>query len=112
MSWEQLAHSNRLPDCIIANQVALLLEQRFSLLHIVDNQHIVTAMYKGLEITTSIMCNLYHSPLSNSIPVFTATNSAPKTDVLIVACCLENHWINTMVIKTKKNLFAVEHQVA
>ena len=59
-------------------------------------------MYEGPAIPTPIMRNLYRSPLKDSIPIFIATNSAPKTEVSIVACCFENHCTSAVFIKTKK----------
>ena len=47
------------------------------------------------------MQSLYRSPLSLSMLCFIATNSAPKTEVSIVACRLEIQLIRAILIKIK-----------
>jgi hypothetical protein len=42
---------------------------------------------------------LYLSPLSILIPCFMATNSAPKTEVSIVACCFDSQMIGARLQK-------------
>ncbi len=56
-------------------------------------------MSEGLSIGTPIMLNLYRSPQSFLMPYFMATNSAPKMDVLIVACFFETHSIMAVLQK-------------
>ena len=43
--------------------------------------------------------NLYHNPLNDFTLIFIATNSAPNTEVSIVGCFFESHWINELLIK-------------
>ena len=47
------------------------------------------------------MRSLHRSPLSLSIPCLIATNSAPKTEVSIVACPLDIQSIRAILIKIK-----------
>jgi hypothetical protein len=51
---------------------------------------------------TPIIRSLYLSPLSFSTPCFIATNSAPKTDVLIVDCRFETQSMQAWLMKMKK----------
>ncbi len=66
-------------------------------------------MYVGPDKGIPIIWILYLSPLSVSILCFMATNSAPKTEVPIVACCFDSQMIGA---KLQKMINPVrEHQV-
>jgi hypothetical protein len=56
-------------------------------------------MYVGPDKGIPIIRILYLSPLSNLIPCFMATNSAPKTEVSIVACCFDSQMIGAKLQK-------------
>jgi hypothetical protein len=58
-------------------------------------------MNDGPDKGTPIIRNLYQSPLRLSIPFFIATNSAPKTLVLIVGWRFENQTTGAMLRKIK-----------
>ena len=57
---------------------------------------------EGPEIGTPIIGSLYRIPGNVSTPCFIATNSALKTEVSIVGCCLDIHVI-TAELRNVKN---------
>ena len=104
-----LTHCNWFTNCMVANGIALFLQDWFRSRWVGHLGLIITLNVSGPRQRDPIIQILYLSPLSVSIPCFMATNSAPKTEVSIVACCFDSQMTGA---KLQKMINPVqEHQV-